>query len=118
MERAEVAFTGRLLSVEPAEGTTEAAFRYRVGQVFKGGGRLLRGRIVTVWSQNSDAICGLPQTAGVVYGLFAWLREERWTSGTCGVLPPQKMRRAGRRYGSSFDVLPIPSPGIVLDCPS
>jgi len=97
MKRADGAFTGRLLSVRPAEGTTEAAFRYRVGRAFKGGGRLRRGKVVTVWSQNSDAVCGLPQGIGVIYGLFVSREEGRWTGGLCGVVSPSKMRRAGRR---------------------
>jgi hypothetical protein len=101
MKRADGAFTGRLLSVRPAEGTTEAAFRYRVGRAFKGRARLRRGEVVTVWSQNSDGLCGLPQGTGVIYGLFLSRREGRWTSGTCAVLSPRKMRRAARRDADS-----------------
>jgi hypothetical protein len=101
MKRADGAFTGRLVSVRLAEGTTEAAFRYRVGRVFKGRDRLRRRKVVTVWSQNSDGMCGLPQGTGVIYGLFVSRRGGRWTSGTCGVLPPRKMRRAARRDADS-----------------
>jgi hypothetical protein len=99
MKRADGAFNGRLLGVELSEGTSEAAFRYRVGQVFKGPFR--RGRVVTVWSQDDDAACGLPQTTGVVYGLFVWREEERWASGLCAVVSPRQMRRAARDGDSS-----------------
>lgn len=98
MKRADGAFTGRLLSVRPAEGTTEAAFRYRVGRAFKGRGRLRRGKVVTVWSQNSDAVCGLPQGTGDLYGLFVSREEGRWTGGLCGLVSPTKLRRVADRH--------------------
>jgi hypothetical protein len=94
MKRADGAFNGRLLSVEPAAGTSEAAFRYRVGLVAKGPFR--RGRVVTVWSQSSDAVCGLERGIGDLYGLFVSRDQRRWRSGLCSTVPPRKMRRAAR----------------------
>jgi hypothetical protein len=92
LKHADGAFNGWLLSVRPVEGTTEADFRYRIRRVFKGPFR--RGKVVMIRSQNSDAVCGLPQATGVVYGLFVSRNERRWTSGACSVLSPRKMRRA------------------------
>ena len=91
LKRADGAFNGRLLSVDPAAGTTRAAFRYRVGVVAKGPFR--RGRVVTVWSENSDSICGLIQTTGEVYGMFV---SRAWASGLCSTASPKTMRRLAR----------------------
>lgn len=99
LKQADGAFNGRLLSVKPAEGTTEAAFRYRVGRVVKGPFR--RGRVVTVWSENGGSICGLPQGTGDLYGLFVSREEGQWTGGLCGTVSPRKMRRVGRGAASS-----------------
>jgi hypothetical protein len=106
LKRADGAFNGRLLSVRPVEGTTEADFRYRIGRVFKGLFR--RGKVVTVRSQNSEAVCGLPQDTGVVYGLFVSRNERRWTSGACGVVSPRKMRRAAEGPDASGTAAPNP----------
>ena len=94
MKHADGAFNGRLLSVNPAEGTPEAAFRYRVGLVAKGPVR--RGRIVTVYSQNSGAACGLEQGIGDLYGLFVSRDAGRWVSGLCSTVSPKRMRRAAQ----------------------
>jgi hypothetical protein len=99
LKGADGAFNGRLLSVKPAEGTTEAAFRYRVGVVAKGPFR--RGRVVTVWSQNSDAVCGLIRGPGQVYGLFVSREEERWAGGLCAMTSPRAMRRLARDVDSA-----------------
>ena len=96
MKRADGAFNGRLLSVDPADGTPQAAFRYRVGHVK---GPFRRGRVVTVWSQNSDAACGLEQGIGDLYGLFVSRHQGRWVSGLCSTVSPKKMRRAARAAG-------------------
>jgi hypothetical protein len=95
MKRADGAFNGRLLRVNPSEGTVDAAFRFRVGVVAKGPFR--RGRVVTVWSLNSDAVCGLSQGLGRLYGLFVRRDEGRWISGSCATVSPKKMRRAARQ---------------------
>jgi hypothetical protein len=99
LKGADGAFNGRLLSVQPAEGTTEAAFRYRVGVVAKG--QFRRGRVVTVWSQSSDGICGLVQGTGEIYGLFVYRDEGRWASGLCSTASPKAMRRLARDADSS-----------------
>ena len=99
LKGADGAFNGRLLSVRPAEGTTEAAFRYRVGVVAKG--QFRRGRVVTVWSQNSDSVCGLTQGTGEMYGLFVSRDEGRWESGACSTASPNAMRRLARDADSS-----------------
>jgi hypothetical protein len=94
LKHADAAFNGRLLSVRPKAGTPEAAFRYRIGVVAKGPFR--RGQVVTLWSANSDAICGLTQGVGDLYGLFVSQVDGRWVSGTCGLIPPRVMRRTAR----------------------
>jgi hypothetical protein len=99
LKDADGAFNGRLLSVQPAEGTTEAAFRYRVGVVAKGPFR--RGRVVTVWDEDSGTTCGLPQGTGDLYGLFVSRDEGRWASGLCSTTSPKAMRRLARDAGSA-----------------
>jgi hypothetical protein len=99
LKGADGAFNGRLLSVRTAEGSTEAAFRYRVGVVAKGPFR--RGRVVTVWSQNSDSVCGLVQGTGEIYGLFVSRDEGRWASGLCSTASPRAMRRLARDADSA-----------------
>jgi hypothetical protein len=99
LKRADGAFNGRLLSVQPAGGTTEAAFRYRVGVVARGPFR--RGRVVTVWSQNSDSVCGLTQGTGEIYGLFVSRDEGRWESGACSTTSPKAMHRLARDADSA-----------------
>jgi hypothetical protein len=92
LKRSDGAFNGRLLSVRQPEGTVDRRFRYRVGHVAKGPFR--RGQVVTVWSLNSEAICGLPGGVGRVYGLFVRRADERWTSSLCLTISPKRMRRA------------------------
>lgn len=99
LKGADGAFNGRLLSVQSAEGTTEAAFRYRVGVVAKGPFR--RGRVVTVWDEYSGTTCGLPQGTGEIYGLFVSRDEGRWASGLCSTASPKAMRRLARDADSS-----------------
>jgi hypothetical protein len=99
LERSDGAFNGRLLSVRPVEGTVDAKFRYRVGHVAKGPFR--RGQVVAVWSSNSDSICGLSQGVGKLYGLFVYRNGERWTSGSCAMVSPKRMRRATGAAGAS-----------------
>jgi hypothetical protein len=96
-KRADGAFNGRLLSVRLVEGTSEAAFRYRVGQVFKGRGRLRRGKVVTVWSQDDEAACGLPQRTGIVYGLFLSRGRPLDFRALRGGLTPQRCGAPARR---------------------
>jgi hypothetical protein len=99
LKRSDGAFNGRLLSVRPVEGTVDAKFRYRVGHVAKGPFR--RGQVVTVWSANSDAVCGLTQGVGKLYGLFVQRAGERWTSGACAMVSPKRLRRATRDAAAS-----------------
>jgi hypothetical protein len=101
LKNADGAFIGRLLSVRSAEGSTDAAFRYRVGQVFKGHRRLRRGKVVTVWDRYSGTDCALPDSTGDLYGLFLSRQEGRWTASLCGVVSPTEMRRAAQGAGSS-----------------
>jgi hypothetical protein len=96
LKAADGAFTGRLLSFSGSEDKPEAAYRYRVGRVFKDGKRLHRGQVVTVWSSCEGSACGLPKGVGRVYGLFVWRDQGRWKSGLCGVISPKTLRRAAR----------------------
>jgi hypothetical protein len=104
LKQADGAFNGRLLSVEPVEGTTEADFRYRVGVVVKGPFR--RGSVVTLRSPNFDSICGLIRTTGKLYGLFVRRDDGRWTGGLCGTVSPRTMRRLADDVDSASDASP------------
>ncbi len=99
LEHSDGAFNGRLLSVRPVEGSVQTRFRYRVGVVLEGPFR--RGQVVTVWSLNSDAACGLGQGVGTVYGLFVTRDGERWRSGACSTVAPKRIRRAAGAAGAS-----------------
>jgi hypothetical protein len=92
LEHADGAFNGRLLSVRPVERSVQTRFRYRVGVVLEG--PLRRGQVVTVWSVNSEAACGLSQGVGRVYGLFVTRQGGRWRSGLCSTVAPSRIRRA------------------------
>jgi hypothetical protein len=97
---ADGAFNGRLLDVTP-DGNSEAVFRYRIGQVFKGRKRLRSGRTVSVRSGSNDGVCGLPQQTGKLYGLFVSREDGHWSGNSCNVVPPPKLRRTARKAASS-----------------
>jgi hypothetical protein len=99
LKRSDGAFNGRLLSVRHPAGTVDTKFRYRIGHVAKGPFR--RGQVVTVWSLNSEAICGLPGDVGRLYGLFVRRDGERWTSSLCLTISPKRLRRATPDAGAS-----------------
>jgi hypothetical protein len=108
LKRADGAFNGRLLSITPVEGTSDARYRYRVGVVVKGSFR--RGQVVTVWSLYGDAMCGLMTGVGEVYGLFVDRKEERWTSSLCATISAKRMRRAADAEGASSGSAPTKAP--------
>ena len=91
---ADGAFNGRLLDVTPAGGS-EATFRYRIGQVFKGRKRLRRGKTVKVHSSAfGSAACALPPDTGKLYGLFVYRDRGHWSGNSCNVISPRQLRRA------------------------
>lgn len=107
MRQADAAIVGRLVNVVP-RGRVQADYRYRVQRVYKGGGEIREGRVISVRSASASSACGLPSRTGRSYGLLlneasAGPREgaERgaapghaWTGGLCGVVAPRKLRSA------------------------
>ena len=93
---ADAAIAGRLLTVAP-RGPVRAEYRYRVLRVYRGGGQIRRGAVLTVLSGRDSASCALPARTGRDYGLFLLGRRGRWASGICGVLAPRRLRRAAQR---------------------
>jgi hypothetical protein len=98
---ADGAFNGRLLDVTRAGGS-EAIFRYRIGQVFKGRKRLRRGKTVKVHSSAfGSAACALPPETGKLYGLFVLREDGHWFGNSCNVVSPRQLRRAARAARAS-----------------
>jgi hypothetical protein len=121
LKRADAAFNGRLVSVEDV-GPFKAVFRYRVGQVFKGRGRLHRGEVVGVRSASNEGACGLPRETGVLYGLFVDRSGGRWHGNLCNLTSPARLRRAAGRSGqaafSTTMAIPCPTPMHMVARPS
>ena len=98
---ADGAFNGRLLDVTPAGGS-EAIFRYRIGQVFRGKKRLRRGKTVKVHSSAfGSAACALPPDTDRLYGLFVYRDHGHWSGNSCNVISPEQLRRAARKSGAA-----------------
>ncbi len=95
MAEADAAIVGRLIAVVP-RGDSFADYRYRVRRVYRGGGKIARGKIVTVHSSRSSAACALPSRVGLVYGLFLAREKARWVSGLCGVVSPHDLWAASK----------------------
>jgi hypothetical protein len=96
LARADAAFNGRLLKVTDTNAT-EAVFRYRVGQVFKGRKRLHRGDIVEIHSVLEGSTCALPRTTKKVYGLLVQRHMGEWSASLCSIRSPRELRRAARK---------------------
>jgi hypothetical protein len=85
MQQADAAIAGRLLKVIPGKAQ-RAVFRYRVQRVYKGGGGIERGKVISVNSPRGSAACGLPTDVGRRYGLLLSNTERGWVSGACALL--------------------------------
>jgi hypothetical protein len=95
MARADAAIVGRLVSVSP-RGDFRAVYRYRVRRVYRGRGKIKRGRILAVHSSRSAAACALPHRIRRVYGLFLVRDGSQWVSGICGIVSPRDLWSAAR----------------------
>ncbi len=95
MARADAAIVGRLVSVVP-RGDFRADYRYRVKRVYRGGGMIEPGRILSVRSSNRASACALPRRIDHEYGLFLIHDDRQWVSGICGVVSPREMWAASR----------------------
>jgi hypothetical protein len=96
LERADAAIVGRLVAIVP-RGDLRADYRYKVQRVYRGGGRIKRGRVIAVRSASRPSACALPRRIGRSYGLFLVWGEGRWTGGVCGVVEPRRLRAAAGR---------------------
>jgi hypothetical protein len=85
MQAADAAISGRLLKVIPRDGG-RAIYRYRVQRVYKSGGGIESGGVLSVHSTRSSAACGLPTEIGRRYGLLLSHSERGWSSGACALL--------------------------------
>lgn len=85
MRDADAAISGRLLKVIP-QNRQRALYRYRVQRVYKSGGGIEPGGIVSVDSPRDSAACGLPTEIGRRYGLLLSHTERGWASGACALL--------------------------------
>ncbi len=95
MAEADAAIVGRLIRVVP-RGDSFAVYRYRVKRVYRGGGTIKRGKVVSVRSTRSAAACALPSRTKQVYGLFLTREKGSWSSGICGVVSPRDLWAASR----------------------
>jgi hypothetical protein len=85
MKAADAAFAGRLLKVVP-RNHQRALYRYQVQRVYKSGGGIKPGSIISVDSAGDSAACGLPTEIGRRYGLLLSQTENGWASGACAML--------------------------------
>jgi len=85
MQRADAAIAGRLLKVVP-RNHQRALYRYLVQRVYKSGGRIKPGSVISVNSARGSATCGLPADIGRRYGLLLAHTERGWASGACALL--------------------------------
>jgi len=93
LRQADAAIVGKLVEVVP-RGGLRADYRYRVQHVYKSGKGIRPGKTISVRSATDSAACGLPEEIDRTYGVLLSRAESRWTSGLCGVLTPELMRRA------------------------
>jgi hypothetical protein len=85
LQGADAAISGRLLKVIP-QNRQRALYRYRMRRVYKSGGGIEPGGVVSVDSARGSAACGLPTEIGRRYGLLLSRTENGWASGACAVL--------------------------------
>lgn len=85
MQQADAALAGRLLKVLP-RNDQRAVYRYRVQRVYKSGGGIEPGIVISVNSARGSAACGLPTDIGRRYGLLLLHTERGWASGACALL--------------------------------
>ena len=76
MQRADAAISARLLKVVP-RNHQRAVYRYRVQRVYKSGGGIEPGKVISVNSAQGSAACGLPTGVGRRYGLLLSHSEQR-----------------------------------------
>jgi hypothetical protein len=88
---------GKLVKVVP-KGDSSAEYRYRIKRVYRGGGMLRRGQIVSVRSAAQAAGCALPHGIGATYGLFLLHGHGEWVSGICAVVSPKQMWGAAQHH--------------------
>jgi hypothetical protein len=85
MKGADAAIAGRLLKVVP-QSRQRARYRYRVQRVYKSGGGIEPGKVISVDSTRGSAACGLPNEIGRRYGLLLSHTEDGWAGGACAML--------------------------------
>ncbi|HEX5712376.1 MAG TPA: hypothetical protein VFX85_03585 [Solirubrobacterales bacterium] len=98
LAESDAAIVGDLLAVE-ARSPSQAAYRYRVLQVYRGARKIESGSVLTVLSPRGSASCALPKRLGKHYGLFLLGGGGRWASGLCGVIAPRRLWSASRMPG-------------------
>jgi hypothetical protein len=89
------AIVARLVKVLP-HGRLHADYRYEVRHVYRGAELIDSGQMLTVRSGRTAAACALPRRLDRVYGLFLNRAHGRWFGGICGVIGPDRLRRAAR----------------------
>ncbi len=93
LREADGAVVGRLVRVLP-HGPLHAVYRYEVLHVYKGADSIETGKMLDVHGSRRAAACALPRRIGRSYGLFLFQHQGRWFGGICGVVAPQRLRRA------------------------
>jgi hypothetical protein len=96
LRAADAAIVARLTGIV-RRGELRADYRYRIRRVYKGGGDLRRGQVISVRSALQAAACGLPQRQDRPTGLFLARDEQaRWSGGLCGMIDPKRLWRVSR----------------------
>jgi hypothetical protein len=90
LREADAALVGRLVAVRQ-RGRLHADYRYEVQRVYRGGGLIEAGQMLTVRSARRAAACALPRRLDHRYGLFLARDHGHWLGGICGVVEPRRL---------------------------
>jgi hypothetical protein len=85
MQHADAAIAGRLLRVLPGNDQ-RLVYRYRIQRVYKSGGGIEPGSVLSVSSAQGSSACSLPTDIGRRYSLLLSHTVRGWSSGACGLL--------------------------------
>jgi hypothetical protein len=107
LQQADAALVGRLVKVVP-RSPSRADYRYRVERVYRGGGEIGGGDVISVRSARSAAACALPRRLDRRYGLFLIRRLGHWTAGACSTIAPRRLWLAAERGGAASSSAPPP----------
>jgi hypothetical protein len=97
IDKADAAFVGTLVAAQPGPDRFEETLTFHVDEEIKG---VLDETVEAVTEDYGDA-CSVDLEVGEQAGVFLFVREGRWETSPCNVLPPEDVRSAAQ---------PLPEP--------